>query len=215
LVRDGLNRQGPARPARNPKSAVGGNVRCLKTLRSRGDFELHARALVQRAISFRLNRGEVHEHILACLSIDSAALDESVTLGRIKPFNCTLFSLSKPRGNITAGTSLQFRLSRRLSGPDKTCTAVCNPAATRQKYASSRMIRLSGQDFLGTIRRAARRRYNFCDLDKHRRIDRLWVQYSLAVSPRALTTTLAQIVPSGFQNGNKNAKFNPGGLFAS
>jgi len=63
-----------------------GNVRCLESLGTRGHFELNGLAVVQRLVSLRLNRGEMHENIVAGL-----ALDESEALAGVKPLYCSLF----------------------------------------------------------------------------------------------------------------------------
>jgi hypothetical protein len=60
-----------------------------------GYLEFHARTLIQRTVSVRLNGGKVHEYILACF-----ALDESEALGRVKPLNCTFLSHSQPLEKI-------------------------------------------------------------------------------------------------------------------
>jgi len=63
-----------------------GNVRSLESLRTRGHFEFNRLAVVQRLVSLRLNRGEMHENIVAGL-----ALDESEALAGVKPLYCSLF----------------------------------------------------------------------------------------------------------------------------
>ena len=63
-----------------------GNVRGLESLRTRGHFEFNRLAVVQRLVSLRLNRGEMHENIVAGL-----ALDESEALAGVKPLYCSLF----------------------------------------------------------------------------------------------------------------------------
>jgi hypothetical protein len=63
-----------------------GDVRCLQTLRSTGNFELNRLPFVQRLITFRLNGRKVDENVLAGL-----ALDESEALAGIEPLYCSLF----------------------------------------------------------------------------------------------------------------------------
>jgi hypothetical protein len=79
-----------ASQARITLRAYHGDVRCLEAFRPTRDLELHLRALIQRTISIRLNRGKVNEYILAAF-----ALDESEAFGRIKPLHSTLFSHQK------------------------------------------------------------------------------------------------------------------------
>src|ERR1700685_338384 len=59
----------------------------LQTFRSLLHFKFHRLTLVEGLITLGLDRGEMYEHILARL-----ALDEPITLGRIKPLDCTLLS---------------------------------------------------------------------------------------------------------------------------
>jgi hypothetical protein len=58
----------------------------LQTLRAFADLELYGLALVQAAVTFRLNGRVVHENIFATL-----ALNEAETLASIKPLHCSLF----------------------------------------------------------------------------------------------------------------------------
>jgi len=61
-------------------------LQALGTLRH---LKLHALTFLQAAEAAGLDRGEVHEYILAAL-----AADESVTLGIVKPLHCSLFHIS-------------------------------------------------------------------------------------------------------------------------
>src|SRR5215469_5673169 len=58
----------------------------LQTFWTFGHFELHFRALFETAIAIGLNGGEVYKDIFSILP-----LDESVALGRVKPFHCAFF----------------------------------------------------------------------------------------------------------------------------
>jgi len=62
-------------------------VRCLEALGAFEQVELHGLALIERAVSILLNRGEMDEHIFA-----GGALDESIALCSVKPLhNALLF----------------------------------------------------------------------------------------------------------------------------
>ena len=74
--------RGPARDCQLRRCNVGG----LQTLRSLRHFELHLGAFVQRAVSLRLNGGEVYEDIFPVLPLDKA-----VPLGCVKPLHCSFF----------------------------------------------------------------------------------------------------------------------------
>ena len=83
------------------------NVFGLQTLGTLLYLEFHFRALFKRAVARHLNRGKVHEHILA-----AGALDEAIAFGGVKPFHNTLFShyfkspISFPANSLMAGTSI-------------------------------------------------------------------------------------------------------------
>src|SRR3954454_470191 len=58
----------------------------LQTFGPLRHLELDASALIQGAISLRLNRREVHEDVLSVFT-----LDEAIALGRVEPLHCTFF----------------------------------------------------------------------------------------------------------------------------
>lgn len=58
----------------------------LQTFGALADLKVHHSSLIQRAIAVALDGREMNEDILAAF-----AFDESVSLGRIEPLNCTLF----------------------------------------------------------------------------------------------------------------------------
>jgi len=60
----------------------------LQTLGTLRYLKFHALPFLQAAETAGLDGGEVHEYILATL-----AADESVTLGIVKPLNCSLFHI--------------------------------------------------------------------------------------------------------------------------
>lgn len=64
----------------------GRDVRGLQALRPFGHVEFDRLAFIQRFVSFRLNRGEMDENVLARLP-----LDESKSFAGIKPLYCSLF----------------------------------------------------------------------------------------------------------------------------
>jgi hypothetical protein len=64
----------------------GGDVRCLRSLRTLGHFEFNRLSVIQRLVPLRLNRGEMDENVLAGLP-----LDESKSLAGIEPLYCSLF----------------------------------------------------------------------------------------------------------------------------
>jgi hypothetical protein len=59
----------------------------LETLGAFQQIELHCLAFVECAVTILLDRGEMHEDVFA-----RGALDESITLGPVKPLHCTLLS---------------------------------------------------------------------------------------------------------------------------
>jgi len=61
------------------------DVRRLESFGTFEEFELHNFAFIERAITIFLDHGEMDEHVLAC-----GALDETVSLGSVKPLHCTL-----------------------------------------------------------------------------------------------------------------------------
>jgi hypothetical protein len=60
----------------------------LQTLGALRHLKLHALTFLQAAETAGLDRGEVHEYILATL-----AADEPITLGIVKPLYCSLFHM--------------------------------------------------------------------------------------------------------------------------
>jgi hypothetical protein len=60
----------------------------LQTLRTFRHLELHALTFLQAAETAGLDRGEVHENVLATL-----AADKPITLGIIEPLHCSLFHI--------------------------------------------------------------------------------------------------------------------------
>jgi hypothetical protein len=66
-------------------SVAAHNVRRLESFGTFEQLELHNFAFVQRAISIFLDDGEMDEHVFAC-----GALDETISLGSVKPLYCTL-----------------------------------------------------------------------------------------------------------------------------
>src|ERR1035438_2053987 len=75
---------------RNPTPARGCALsRCdvgsLQTLGALRHFELHLGAFIQRTVSLRLDRREVHEDVFSVLPLDKA-----VAFGRVKPLHCSL-----------------------------------------------------------------------------------------------------------------------------
>src|ERR687896_2446493 len=91
---------GPARTV--PKECLrSGDVRGLGALRPLNDLERHALTLGQRLVPVHRDRGEVHEDVLATLT-----LDEAVALLVRKPLHCALRQLLFLLGTATArGTS--------------------------------------------------------------------------------------------------------------
>ena len=67
----------------------------LQTLGTLRHLELHTLAFLQAAETAGLDRGEVHENILATL-----AADKPVTLGIIKPLHCSLFHICLVRNTF-------------------------------------------------------------------------------------------------------------------
>jgi hypothetical protein len=63
------------------------NILGLQSLRSLLHLELHLQAFFQRSVTAHLNRCEVNKNVIAV-----GALDESITLGGVKPFHGTFFS---------------------------------------------------------------------------------------------------------------------------
>jgi hypothetical protein len=63
------------------------DVLCLEAFGALYAFELDGLALVQGTITIFLDHGIVNEDILA-----SAALDETIAFGAVKPLNCSLLS---------------------------------------------------------------------------------------------------------------------------
>jgi hypothetical protein len=59
----------------------------LEALWTSLDLELHLRTLLERPVSIHLDSREVHEYIIAV-----RALDETIALCGVKPFNYTFFS---------------------------------------------------------------------------------------------------------------------------
>src|SRR5271156_1930312 len=59
----------------------------LKALGALLNFEFHRLAFVERLVALGLDRREMHEDVFAGL-----ALDETKTLGRVEPLDCTLLS---------------------------------------------------------------------------------------------------------------------------
>src|SRR5438270_8369098 len=78
-------RRGGEFPARLARLEAG-DVCCLQALGTFSDLEFDSLPLVERSVPFSLNRGEVDEHVLTGLT-----LDESETLARVEPLNCSLF----------------------------------------------------------------------------------------------------------------------------
>src|SRR5437773_3321644 len=84
-------------PVRNHRLRLAGSarhrayVRCLQTFGPARHFEFHLRAFFQAAIALGLYSREVHEHVFTILP-----LDESVTLGGVKPFHCAFFFHGNP-----------------------------------------------------------------------------------------------------------------------
>src|SRR5689334_10523342 len=72
-------------PARETPSG-GCDVGRLQTLGPFRHFKFYSGALIQAAISLRLNRRKMNEDVLSVL-----ALDEAVALGCVKPLHCTFF----------------------------------------------------------------------------------------------------------------------------
>src|SRR2546427_2880045 len=70
----------------SPFGLEGGDVRCLQALWTLSDIEFDRLPLGERPVPVSLNRGEVHENILAGLT-----LDESESLAGIEPLYCSLF----------------------------------------------------------------------------------------------------------------------------
>jgi hypothetical protein len=70
----------------NVAELQGANVLSLPALRSFGDLELNALALLQAAKTTSLDGREMHENILAGLPAD-----EAVALSVVKPLDCSLF----------------------------------------------------------------------------------------------------------------------------
>ena len=70
------------RPYSLEASYVGG----LEALGARGHFEFNSLPFVQRLVTVRLNRGKMYKDVLAGL-----ALDETITLARVKPLHGALF----------------------------------------------------------------------------------------------------------------------------
>ena len=62
------------------------DVLSLPALRAFGHVELHGLAFLQAAEAARLNRGEMHENVLAILTADKA-----IAFGVVKPLHCSLF----------------------------------------------------------------------------------------------------------------------------
>ena len=62
------------------------NVGSLQALGAADNLEFNGLALVKRAVAVRLNGGEMDENVLTAL-----ALDETKTLGGVKPLHCSLF----------------------------------------------------------------------------------------------------------------------------
>jgi hypothetical protein len=62
------------------------NVGSLQALGAADNLEFNGLTLIERAITVRLNSGEMDENVLAAL-----ALDETKTLAGVKPLHCSLF----------------------------------------------------------------------------------------------------------------------------
>src|ERR1700704_4410095 len=62
------------------------NVGSLRALGAFADFKLHGLAIGKVAVPISLDRGEMHEHIGACL-----ALNETEAFASVKPLYCSLF----------------------------------------------------------------------------------------------------------------------------
>jgi len=77
----------PLQLERRPRFRLEGlYVGRLQALGALGNFEFNRLPFIQRFVSVRLDRGKVHEYILAGL-----ALDESKALARVKPLHYSLF----------------------------------------------------------------------------------------------------------------------------
>jgi hypothetical protein len=72
-----------------------GNLRCLETLWSARNFEIHLIALVQGLVPFADDFLEVDEHIFA-----RCALDKSEALGPVEPLHCPCFHGTDPLNMI-------------------------------------------------------------------------------------------------------------------
>jgi len=79
------------------------DVRRLEPFGTFEQFELHNFAFIERAVSVLLDYGEMDKHVLA-----SGALDESVSLGSVKPLHCTLLFIHEN----------SFRLESKKSPPN-------------------------------------------------------------------------------------------------
>ena len=75
-----------ARPVKHRSGLERLNVGSLQALGAADNLEFNGLTLIERAITVRLNGGEMDENVLAAL-----ALDETKTLAGVKPLHCSLF----------------------------------------------------------------------------------------------------------------------------
>src|SRR5215510_9812849 len=82
----GAEVEGPEHAAPVPQGGLArlGDVAGLRSLRTVDDLEFDLLAFLERPEAGSLNRGEVHEHVVAAF-----ALNESVALGVVKPLDLT------------------------------------------------------------------------------------------------------------------------------
>ena len=87
------------------------DVRCLQALRSRLDAELDLLALLQFAVAFRLDGGEVDEDVFPVF-----AANETIALDRIEP----LHSASESIGHLCSCLLGRDLAERKLTDKEKT-----------------------------------------------------------------------------------------------
>src|SRR5215467_12314439 len=110
------------------------DVRSLQTLRATYDFELNGLAVVQGLISFRLDRGKMHEDIFPRL-----ALDEAKALAGVKPLHGSLFFTHFLF--LFSSLKLSGALLRIPSRGLLSSAAFCGSAQRAQKKAASLTLR--------------------------------------------------------------------------